>query len=413
MDLSRFSILSVVVIFIFVFDYIGTLPLYFSWDAYRVATGVTDKMRILTIFAITSWALFSMVLGYAVTATILGTSSKNSVTRPLITTERWVVILLFVLCLMVLGVYLLQISRIALVAAVTDGKAAAEVARSNMTNNFPGKYHWYKLIMVDLLNVLAFTSYANYLANKRLLSLCLFIPVVAVAVFVSVMATEKAPFVFLVIGLFFTNVQLRSDGRYPIGRSLVMGSIAFLALIVFYLVFMGSRGFDSAVWSVFSRAFTGQISPAYYYLQYFPRYHSFLMGSSFPDLGGILTYKPYNLPVEIMSWKFPELAQQGIVGSAPTIFWGEMYANFGYFGALISPIFVGVGLCVVTAVMNKLENTPLRVGMMAWLALHYKNLAITGLSAFTNDFYLILIAMIWIMAIFAANRGILRYYRPR
>jgi F0F1-type ATP synthase membrane subunit a len=73
----------------------------------------------------------------------------------------------------------------------------------------------------------------------------------------------------------------------------------------------------------------------------------------------------------------------------PTVFWGEMYANFGLPGVLIAPFFVGIALYGVDHVVNKAENTPLKIGLVVWLIIHYQNLSATGLSGFIFDFYLI------------------------
>ena len=159
-------------------------------------------------------------------------------------------------------------------------------------------------------------------------------------------------------------------------------------LVLFYVYFMGSHNPIAALMSVFSRAFTGGIQPAYHYLEFFPEHHGFLLGRSFPNPAGLLPFEPYRLTVEIMNWRFPDLAGTGVVGSMPTVFWGELYANFRVVGVIIMPFFVGIGLYVISFFASKLENTPFKVGLLVWLILHYKTLAETGISGFIIDFYL-------------------------
>ncbi|MBF4328301.1 hypothetical protein EAY16_23805, partial [Vibrio anguillarum] len=62
-------------------------------------------------------------------------------------------LLIFAFCIVVLINYLRQLDRIALIVALTDGANAAKVARSVMGNSFSGKYHWYKLVIHDLGNL--------------------------------------------------------------------------------------------------------------------------------------------------------------------------------------------------------------------------------------------------------------------
>lgn len=416
LPLGRFSILGLLLITILIFDYFGTLPLYFHWVEYRYLTGVQDKYLIFVILCLTSWSMLGMVLGFVGAGSVFGRLSDGFYSqslRPLHGAERKISLFLLILCAMTLGLYLYHIPKTAIWAAMTQGMSAAQLARSSMTNDFPGKYHWYKVMMSDMLTVMLFTLCAHWLLKKSGSAFIWFCSALALSVFVAVMATEKAPIVFLLIGLFLTNVIVRHQGRYPMGRGMVFAGFSLAVLIVFYLKFMGSGNAEAAFEAVLSRAFTGQISPAYYYLEYFPTYHDFLRGTSFPNLHGLLPHTPYNLPVEIMNWKFPNVEESGVVGSAPTIFWGEMYANFGYLGAIIAPIFVGIGLYIVCALLERFENTPLKVGLVVWIALHYKDLAITGLSNFTEDFYLVVVVMLWLIAVLVANGGKLRMYRPR
>lgn len=415
LPLGRFSILGLLLITIFIFDYFGTLPLYFAWIEYRYLTGVQDKYLIFIILCLTSWTMLGLVFGFVGAGSVFGRLSDGfyrQPIRPLHEAEGKASLFLLLVCVVALGLYLYHVPKTAIWAALTQGLPAAKLARSAMTNDFPGKYHWYKVMMSDMMMVILFTLYAHWQLKRSRSAFNWFCITLGVSAFVAIMATEKAPIVFLLIGLFLTNVIVRHQGKYPIGRGLVFGIFSLAVLIMFYLKFMGSGNAEAAFAAVLSRAFTGQISPAYYYLEYFPAHHDFLWGASFPNLHGLLPHTPYNLPVEIMNWKFPDVEQSGVVGSAPTIFWGEMYANFGYLGAIIAPFFVGIGLYIVSALLERFENTPLKVGLVVWIALHYKDLAITGLSNFTEDFYLVVVVMLWLLAVLAANMGKLRLYRP-
>jgi hypothetical protein len=112
-----------------------------------------------------------------------------------------------------------------------------------------------------------------------------------------------------------------------------------------------------------------------------------------------------------MNFKHPELATQAIVGSMPTIFWGEMYANFGLIGVLVMPFIVGVALYAISYVLGLMENTPIKVGLLVWAMLHYKNLAATGLSGFMVDIYLVGILGVVFLVVMLANRGKIKYIR--
>lgn len=126
------------------------------------------------------------------------------------------------------------------------------------------------------------------------------------------------------------------------------------------------------------------------------------MGRSFPNPGGILPIESYRLTEEMMN--------PNDKGSMPTVFWAEAYANFGILGVIFVPFMIGVVLYAVYYMVDKIENTPLKIGFFVWLMQHYKTLSTTGFSGFLIDFYLIMLLFIITLSIAFANRFRIKYY---
>ena len=132
----------------------------------------------------------------------------------------------------------------------------------------------------------------------------------------------------------------------------------------------------------------------------FPYYHEYLLGRSFPNPGGLLPFEPFKLTVEIMDWKHPSLASKGIVGTAPTVYWGEMYANFGWLGIIIPPFFVGFYLHILSNLISKIENSPIKFGFLVWASMHYMHLSDTSLSGFIIDImFAILLFVVFVIVL--------------
>ncbi len=55
---------------------------------------------------------------------------------------------------------------------------------------------------------------------------------------------------------------------------------------------------------------------------------------------GILPFEPFRMTVEVMNWVNPN--SNGVVGSMPTVFWAEAYANFGIIGVCIVPFLLAL-----------------------------------------------------------------------
>ena len=336
--------------------------------------------------------ILAMSMGMVVASGLLGKraqSSANVKKRQLSRCEFFWVVVFVLICVAVLVVYLMKVPSIAILTALKEGFVAGQKARSQMGNDFVGKYHWYKLFMRDGLFLATFVLYANWLikVRKGMFDVLFFFATFFITIFSVVSATEKGPVVTLIVGMFLVYVIVKRGGTYPLKGVLTIGVFVFTALVAAYVNFMGSMGIFSAIKSIFSRAFTGQITPAYWYLEYFPQFHDFLAGRSFPNPMGILPFENYRLSVEIMNYFHPDILNSGVVGSAPTVYWAEMYANFGVIGVVVSPFFVGIALCWIASLLNKLENTSLKVGLIVAVAMHFKSLNGTGLSGFIIDTY--------------------------
>ena len=393
--LVQFTTLS-----LFVFSFFGTLPLFFGWDEYRFNTGVNDKELVFQIMLMSGWTMLVVVLGAIFAKKVLGqikgVEAGNIKQKNV---ELILVFFLFFLVCVVLMLYLSKLSSIALFAVLEFGSSAAGVSRSVMGNDFSGKYHWYKVFIYDFANIVTYVTFYYYLTYRNKLNTFLFLASLCLSVFTAIMATEKGPIVWLLIGMFVTYTLAKNDGAYPVRKLIPFVIMVMATLIVSYIYFMGSLDVLSALTSVFSRTFAGSIEPVYYYLQYIPQHHDWLYGQSFPNPGNLLPHTPFLLPKEIMSGVHPELTAQGIVGSMPAVFWAEMYANFSWVGVLITPFFVGFLLYSVECVFSFMPATPLKVGVYVWVLLHYKNLANSGLFGFIFDFYLIIIVFVYITII--------------
>ena len=154
---------------------------------------------------------------------------------------------------------------------------------------------------------------------------------------------------------------------------------------------MGSDSITTAFEGMFNRLFVGQLIPAYYYLKFFPSEISYLNGASFPNTFRVLPHTPFELSKVVMNKVRPELVDRGIVGSMPTTYWGEIYANEGLPGLLLIPFLVGICLYFIMYILSRMENTPMKIGCITILTMHYQNLAITGLYGFISDHKIIVI----------------------
>jgi len=329
----KVGILNFLLISIFVFAYIGVVFLFFHMDPLRVSNGVVDKETIFEIWLYSSISAFFIIVGAFFSKKVLAIADSSFNVQKInriSNIQRYKSYIFIFLGLFFLGLYIKSVPDIAIFNIFSfESKSGIQNLRSDMGNNFQGSYFIYSLFMEDVLKFLLFSFYTQWLIfnNKKDLYIVIFL--FLVNGFVALMATEKAPIIWLIIGMFLVNVIVRRGGKIPL-RSIFKISIpVFAILICMYMFFMKSLSVSDAFNSVLSRTFTGSITPAYFYLELFPDHYDYLHGRSFPNPKGILPYEPVRLTVLVMDWVNPQLEQLGIVGTMPTVFWAEIYANFG------------------------------------------------------------------------------------
>lgn len=396
-SLRKATIPSVLVYFIITFQYIGLPVLYFKLDDYR-SPDIESTEVVGDIFLLTSTATTLVIIGFLASRVALRTDfATRALTRhhpePANTTRLDTLggVALTMLGAATLVIYIMKIgpSNLALVAAIEDPSdtLGINILRSHMGNAFEGRYYLYKLLMRDGLQIGSSTLFAVALLRPSKRRLLLFLISAVVATLSFTIATEKGPLINYLAGLMLVGLFIRSNGfllrRWLFGTALAaLGAVALL-----YMAFMGASDPLDAALQATSRLFTGQIEPLYHYLVIFPQQHDFLLGRSMPNPAGLLPFEHYPLTIEVMSMVHPWHLREGVVGSMPTFFWGELWANFGTVGVLLVPAFVGFAVCWIADTLDRFSPTPLTLAAIAWFSLHVKDLSNTPASNYIIDAY--------------------------
>lgn len=410
-SVNKISLINVTALSIYLFSVIGTIPLFYYWDSYRYETGIQDKIIITKVLFYSCLNLVFFLFGAIFLRKVVGLRSRpflSSQLKSITALQRISLFILFLLCALVLKEYLSRLDRIAIFAVFLEGPAEAMVARSDMGNNFAGKYHWFEFFMHNIGTFLTFATFSYWLTRKNLVSFLGFLVTFFYSVFVAVMAIEKSPLAWLLIGLFMVYHVTRQGEYVKVNSALPFLMFLFLLLGLLYIFFMGAQDFSSALLSVFSRAFSGSISPAYFYLEFFPNHQEYLLGRTFPNPGGFFPYEPYLYTIEVMNWVFPWHIDQGVVGTAPTVFWGEAYANFGPVGIPIIAFMVGFFISVYGYLISKFEVNPVSIAFFVWSILMFRNLSVTGFSDFLYNIHIIGLFSLFVLVLSLRGRITIR-----
>jgi hypothetical protein len=417
------SIPSFLIIAMFVYQYLGFPILFFFLNDYR-ASYVQDRAIIWEMFLWTSYSITLIIIGFIAARRSFGrlhlanqyNAFSNSMTpiRPL---QRVMLLILFIISVLVLFVYLSKVGfhNIALLSAldITDSQIQTKAQRSSMGNGFEGKYHWYKLFMRDFLSIASVAFFGQWLLRKNFFSFILFIISFLICTFSMLMATEKGPVISYFISLFLIYVIIKSQGQFQFKQLVTFSFFGIFIISLMYMYFMNVQTLWLGIEFGFSRILTGQMHALYHYLEIFPEQISFLWGRSFPNPREFLPFEPFQLTKELSSIVNPGNELKGVVGSMPTIYWGEMYANFSYLGIIIPPFFIGYFLYWLNTIIFRLPITPLVLSFFIWIILHYKNLATTSLSSFLIDTTMVIMILVLILFVAIPNKFKIRYFKFR
>jgi oligosaccharide repeat unit polymerase len=299
-------------------------------------------------------------------------------------------------------IYINNIPKIAIVVALFETVSDASRIRSDMGNGLDG-YHWYSLVLHGLSNIVTFSLFSLYLTRPNKKNVFYFILSFLVSGFTALMATEKAPFVWLVLGLFIVFILVKKRGLISLKFIFVSVFFSIIAVSIMVSIFSGFS-FEKSLIAFVSRAFAGSIEPAYHYLVMFPSYEEFKYGRTFNNPGGILPFEPYSYTLEVSKYLSPELAENGIIGSMPTVFWGEAYINFGLPGVFIVSFFMGCFVYFIELLVFQLKDTSLKVGFYVWMLMHYKDLAVSGFSSYVLDIDFIILISLVMFFLLSVNR---------
>jgi hypothetical protein len=142
----------------------------------------------------------------------------------------------------------------------------------------------------------------------------------------------------------------------------------------------------SAIQLVVERLLAGTPKAAYFYVVIFPNTLDYLYGLSLPNPGGILPFEKFKLSqfVSQYMWSFAKIYGGGprsdVVGSAPAMFWTEMYANFGVAGIVFSSLIFGGVLWTVHAYVSRLPAHPIVYALITYIAFYIRPVSTSFLS---------------------------------
>jgi len=402
-----FGIFNIFLLFYIVFIYIGSLILLFKLDSFstEILDMTNDKTLRMIVFLTTIFFLFAIIGAFL--ADFIFSIKKHDIIK-------WIkkdiisflpyndellifpIILSFLVGIVVFVYYLSKIPLIPLLGiflGISPMKLRAEAIGDLFEG---GKIWWYKYFYLNIPVFLSFIIFVKNLSQDNYKWRLINFLIIIYCIFVNIFDVQKAPLLFYVFFLFIIYYYIHKRTlKIHFKKIVIYTTILFSLLIIMYIYFMG-RDFKTAFIEGLHRTFTGQLQGLYGIIENFSNRP--LYGRTLPPfILKLFNMEFYDLDKEMKLYVHKYINPNSpIIGLAPTVYFGEVYANFGLIACFLSMFLIPFFLRLIDNIMiKKISKNSISTGLYFYLMWYYKNLVLGRLSPFIFDTSIIVILTVY------------------
>lgn len=338
--------------------------------------------------ALLSAGMLMTALGTVVARHLVGRVEVPRTELPASSTASWLLPVAVAGALGIFALYLVVVPEVPLLVLLRGDSASTDLdlAREQALKLLPGQVRYvFSLTRSIVLPFLAISTYLEARRRRRVRWWLLFLLTFAVGAFFAAATLEKSSVGALLITLFLGALF----GR---GRDLTPRRVASLgALGIGFPIFVTSSsvGFDlqrtgDVLLALGRRIFYLPSEVVFRYVDYTGEHGIFFMGRTLPYVS---KYLPDG-PVAIDNIIYLEYYGTGAItsGSANAGYLGELWVNFGWYGALVGAFVVGALVCVLQHLIATAPRTTATVALRAIVVYQVVGLSSTGFSGMLDPF---------------------------
>jgi len=237
--------------------------------------------------------------------------------------------------------------------------------RNSINRDFGGIYYIKSIVFEQLTPLLSLVAYSYYSVTKSKLDRLWFYFMLLLSLNALTFSLAKSP--LFAYAITFVILRIYLYGGIPVKRLAVLFLILSAGLFfVFYFVMQNDL--SNAVFYLISRIFVDQISGMFLMFEIFPDNYDFIgIGSLSKPLSSVVLgeYSPSARRIAML-YAFAERAESGEMNLLSTLFIGEAWANFGWIGFILSPLYMGFILGVFYYMVIKTRKNPITCGFLAY-----------------------------------------------
>jgi oligosaccharide repeat unit polymerase len=385
-------------IFFIIFSYVGFFTLFYQLDSYRVKLGIDDPNLVAWAFIYSLYSIITFNLIYTV---LLNKYKILRHTAHLEPNNK----LYLKLCLgLSIGVFALFITiqssgdvpLFQLLKGNVNEALRLRLEADVAELDYKRVLKWLRKEWLLLLAMIVLGIYCNTGKGKLLLTIAVLTLLVN-----SLLFLEKSQFVYVLLSLLGMFVYC-SDSKKLILKIGITATIIVFGLLSLYSLLMNTTTIVDGLKSIIGRATTAQLLGAITILEIFPEKLPYLTGEALPNPGGLTPFGGFDLD-RFVQREIRGVGNNGLTGTSPTIYWGNLYANFGVWGVLIAPFLAALTVFVYQSFISICVKSEIYDALLIWFAFKIKIIAMGSLNQlFINiDFVLLLL---FVALLFGARR---------
>lgn len=252
--------------------------------------------------------------------------------------------------------------------------------RMESGRGFTGNPYIRSLGALFLCPILCYVSYGYKRKSNTIINRVWFWSMFMGSVLILTSSLEKAPVLIFLVGFLFFRIY---TGK-PLTKKILILTILGLAVVVsvLYILIMKTET-DQLAGAILNRMTISSVGGLYLDLDIFPSRHDFLGVSSFSSEVNALFGVPHDERASRICMMIvkPEMIASGQAGVINCLFTGEAWANWGWYGLLLSPVWVGFLIQSFYLLMLSYRKTPLM------LAIFVKYSFVSSVCGGINDYF--------------------------
>lgn len=284
--------------------------------------------------------------------------------------------------------------------------------RSESSLAFGGIEYIRNIFGLTMGPLLSYIAYAYYKMTKSRGDQLWFSTLFITSMVLLLSDLQKSPVILYLIGFLMMIIFIRGGVR--IGRVVFFGLVALFLLVILYFSLSDTVTIDEMLslnTGIVGRVFLTSVAGFYHSLEIFPNSVDFLGFSTISNFLSDFLGIEHNERAGriIMEHVFPNQTYSGTTGVMNAIFISEAWANFGFMGVLLSPVYVGFVIGFLYNLFLVLPKTPVFLALYGFYS--YKSTIIGGVNDYLYNANNFIVFFIIIVLLYGGY--ILRYIQNR